>query len=213
MKYIIIAGPQCSGKTTALNFLADQFSEQIHIHEEINQYTLFPNSEMGSIIVDGEMEQKIHSADINKIQSIIPNNKIHIAETDIFHMAYYPLICGEHFYYKGKQDYEKALSRFKVFVIFIDAVPEISFQRRVENYLQRIKKAIQQNKLNGKAAVDFKTTMLNKYQERINKLYPLWIRVYDDIDFAVKKIKINNNHHQKDKFLQDIKTTVHSIIL
>ena len=199
----MIAGPQSSGKTTAWQYLKDKYSHLADFHPEINPYTLFKNTQLGSIIATAKMQKKIHQADLFRIKNI-RTNKIQVTETCLFHLVYYGLIIGTEFYYQAWQDYKQALSRFNLKIIFINTLPEISFARRRDNYQQRIVNEIETRQLKGEKADTFSKETMAKYKQRINDIYPWWMKVYQDIDYAKAKIMIENNHQFLDKFLKEV---------
>src|SRR3989339_284567 len=203
INYIVIAGPQSSGKTTAWQYLKDKYDHLADFHSEINQYTLFKNTQLGSIAVTAEMQIKIHQADLSRIKSIMAD-KVQVVETCLFHLVYYALIIGPDFYQQAWQGDQQAPSRFDLKIIFIDTTPKISFSRRRENYQQRITNEIKLQQLRGKKANEFSRQTMAKYKQRIDEIYPWWKKVYQDIDFAKTKIKIDNNHQSLDKFLAEV---------
>lgn len=209
INYIVIAGPQSSGKTTAWQYLKEKYANLADFNPEINPYTLFKNTQLGSIVATKKMQKKIHQADLTRIKNITIN-KTQVTETCLFHLVYYALIVGSDFYHQAWQDYKQALSSFNLKIIFINTLPEISFARRRENYQQRIDNEIKTRQLKGEKARTFSKETMAKYKQRINDIYPWWMKVYQDIDYAKTKVMIQNNHQFLDKFLGEVDFAFHS---
>ncbi len=201
---VVIAGPQASGKTTGWEFLKNKYGQVADFYEEMNQNILFPEKvKLGSIIVDAKMERKIHEADIASIAEMKMRNKLRVAETLMFHVVYYEEMVDKEFYERGKKDYQEALREFQVGVIFIDTRPEVSFRRRESEYERRIKNEIERRGLGGSEAKRFRQEMRGKYLRKMKERYPLWKQVYDEIDYAEKRV-IDNNDLSEEEFLKQV---------
>lgn len=192
---VVIAGPQASGKTTGWEFLKNKYGQMADFYEEINPYVVFPEkAKLGGLVVTPEMQLELHKVDIDILRKAVKTDKLKVFETLMFHGVYYP---------QGLSDYKKVLERKKVGIIFIDVKPEISFRRRKKEYLRRIEQEINEKKLIGEEAGEFEREMMDKYRQRIEKLYPLWKRVYDEIDYAEKRV-IDNNDLSEEEFLKQV---------
>lgn len=200
MKLVVIAGPQSSGKTTSLNHIKHKYRSDLDFHPEINQYNLYPKTtKLGSISVSSEMEQEIIRADLSHINNISPTSRIQVLETSVFHLVYSNHLAPS-IYQEAKMGYLKAISSHELYVIFIDSKPEISFARRKQNYLARVK-----DKPN-------KKELMAKYEQRINDLYPIWHQVYNEIDYAKDKTIIRNNHSDQDRFLREVEAAFTKVL-
>jgi thymidylate kinase len=193
IKYIVIAGPQSCGKTTAIEFLKAKYSDRFIFHPEINPYTVSKKAALGSIVTNNKIEHLIHSEVLKRIKNINGSTKSYIAETEIFHLAYILMLRGKSYYRKKMEEYIKALGKQELYVIFINTQPEISFKRREKEYLVRISKEVKRRCIQGLVVNKFKKEMLQKYEERIKEMYPNLITVYNDISFAEAKCTINNS--------------------
>jgi thymidylate kinase len=201
IKYIVIAGPQSCGKTTALEFLKAKYSDRLIFHKEINPYTVSNKAKLGSIVADNKIEHLIHSEVLKRIENINGNAMNYVAETEIFHLAYVLMLNGKKDYRKKMKEYIKALGKREFYVIFINTQPEISFKRRKDEYMARIRKEAVKRGMKRSVENKFRKEMLQKYEERIKEIYPNLITVYNDISFAKNKNIINNGSNSKKKFL------------
>lgn len=191
-KLLIIAGPQSSGKTTAFNYLKSKYPDY-HYQEEINPYYLAGKNHGGAAFTTNELELKLVEADLQMLCSL-KNKKLNgykgiICETSIFHLVYTENFCG----LKTADEYLKKYlllhDNFDSYLLFIDTKPEVSWRRRYPNYLTRTKS-------NGGIEA------LEKYQNTIYKLYPIWLKWYDRIPF--KKQTIRNSFITKETFIEKI---------
>ncbi len=203
-KIFVIAGPQSSGKTTAWQFLKDKYGSGVGFYEEMNSYVLFPKkSRMGNLAVDGEMEKKIHEADVTKVGEILKKDRVGVIETLMFHAVYYEEFVGEEFYYQGMRDYKEALQGVEVGVLFIDTKPEISFARRRDNYLQRIISETKRRGLRGEEARKWGEETMKKYEDKIKDRYQKWWQVFEELDYVKEKWVIENNERSEESFLNE----------
>lgn len=201
--FITIAGPQSSGKTTAFNHLREKHKDWYFV-EEINPYTIAGSDHPGGAYTDKELEIKITEVELAKIQAIrFDYSKVALIETGIFHSIYTQFFGGKKLADQYLEKYNQIYSDFNSFVIFIDTKPEVSFLRRKEKYLARIKK---------RGITEAKETnkVLKKYENIIYRLYPIWTRLYEKIDFP--KITIKNSYKTKDEFLAEIDDTIKSLL-
>ncbi len=204
-KIFVIGGPQSSGKTTAWQFLRDKYGSRVGFYEEMSPYVLFPEkSKMGNLAVDGEMEKKIHEADVARVSKILRENEVGVVETLMFHAVYYEEFVGEEFYCQGMKDYEEVLRGVEVGVLFIDTKPEISFARRRDNYLQRVVSETERRGLKGEEARKWSEETMKKYEDRIKNRYQKWWQVFEELDYVKKKWVIENNERSEESFLSEV---------
>lgn len=198
-KLIIIAGPQSSGKTTAFNHLKIKFPN-FHYQEEINPYLLRGSNHPGGAFTTHDLEMELVNEDIKELNNLNNRESNHhktiILETGIFHLVYAESFCGKKIADRYFEKYLKIISKFNTQIIYIDTKPEISWRRRYPDYLAR-------TKLNG----DVKA--LEKYQNKLYKLYPIWLKWYDRIPF--KKQTIRNSFITKDRFIEKIEENLKNL--
>lgn len=211
MKFVILAGPQSSGKTTAFNYLQKIYSDNLDSHYELNQTNVFQGVDMGCIAVTSNMEEKICFADIERVRSLVEVDKVQLYETAMFHLVYSQLLAPR-VYSNLRGEYKKSFAPHNLHIIFIDTPPDTTFARRKHIYEERIDKAIQKGETDGLDSVAYKDRMLTKYKKRMVDLYPHWHSVLQEIDYADSTTIINNNHDSKEKFLQDLKNSFEQII-
>jgi len=205
MKIIVIAGPQASGKTTVWRFLSDKYGGRAGFYEEMNPYVLFPEkARLGSVVVDAEMEKKIHEADVARIGEVLKEGMVGVIETLMFHAVYYEEFLGKEFYHQGMRDYEKALREVEVGVLFIDTTPEVSFARRRGEYWWRVVREIERRGLKGEEARRWGEEMMKKYETRMKDRYQKWWQVFEELDYVKEKWVIENNDRSRGSFLNEV---------
>ena len=213
MRYVIIAGPQSSGKTTAVNYLSTFYMGKVIVHREINPLLLYPKTaRLGSIAATGEMQNKIMRADLRRLKMVTNESKTHLAETDVFHLVYILLYLGEEAYKRAFQEYKEALTNFRTTVIFINTKPEVSFARRKEEYAKRVAAEVIRQEIPLEKEQDFTNKMLTVYQKRITDLYPLWLRVFNELNFCEAKIEVENNGLSEKGFVKQIQKTFAALV-
>lgn len=201
-KLLIIAGPQSSGKTTVLKLLETKYPEANFI-QETNQYSLVNKNHLGAAYVTCDIEKQIVSEDIRIIKKIDRNKNLVIMETGIMHMGYVEEICNKKIADRFFQKYISAHKDLEPTVIFIDTNPQISFKRRKKYYLQRI----QNIGITKSEEID---EILRKYENKIKKLYPYWLKYFKKVPF--KKIMIKNSQKSYNKFMREIEKKVTDIL-
>jgi nicotinamide riboside kinase len=193
-KLMIIVGPQSSGKTTLFNFLKTKIKKALFL-EEINPFTLVGKKHLGGAFVDLKLEKQIINEDLKRLKKIVyqPSEKeLVIEETGIFHLIYLKKLANEEICTHYFQKYFRLYNKIFPLIIFIDTKPQISWQRRKQIYLSRLKNITDQKQ---------KKLMLKKYREKIFELYPQWHWLYRYLPF--KKIIIKNSYKKKRDFLKE----------
>jgi len=215
-KLITIAGPQSSGKTTIFNLLKENYPQALFL-PEINPFT-FKKDHLGAAYVTKKFEKQIVEADINQIKNLkhslynnrLKNNKKSrprtvIVETGIFHLVYLDeTIVGKKTAEKFLSKYLLALQRFKPLILFIDTKPHVSWQRRKNHYIKRLKKT---KSTSGKEKKKF----LERHKAKIYRLYPLWLKHYQKLPF--KKIIVKNSYKDYSKFISETLSHISYLIL
>ncbi len=200
--YIIIAGPQSSGKSSLLKYLKTKYPKHIFI-EEKNPASVTGKKDFGAINSGSELEKKIIEEDIKHIQEIDRKNKIIIIESDIFHCVYADYFNGKKNANKYYRRYLKAHQGFNPVIIFINTLPEISWKRRRYKYVNRIRN----KKIKSKKEIK---KLLDRYQEIILQLYPIWIKYYKKVPF--KKLMIENSYKSKNEFINEVDKIILSLL-
>lgn len=197
---LVIAGPQSSGKSTAFRYL-QKIYKKVNFVPEVNPVTIVGNSHFGGAFADRKIQKIIAGITLQKLAEFSRTNNIYISETSIFGAVYYEKICGE----KEANDYlEKLINickKFKIIIIFIDTKPQISWSRRKNIYLKRIKHI--------KKASE-KKKMLDIYKKNLFDLYPIWLKYYHL--FPYQKFMIKNNRKSFSKFIKEVETKVAEIL-
>lgn len=193
-KLLIIAGPQSSGKTTVFELLKKKYAK-IKFIPEINPYAIAGNNHLGGAFVDAKLDKKIVDISIKKIAVVNKSYKTVCVETGPFHIAWLAENTDQKTVDVYFLKYLKALKPFEPTILFIDTKPAVSFRRRKNIYLSRIKKA----GINDRRE---KKRMLNKYENKIKRLYPLLIKYYKKLPFA--KIMIRNSYKSFRQFKNEV---------
>lgn len=200
---ITIAGPQSSGKTVAVNYLKKKHPSWGML-EVIDPYTIGGMEHPGAAYTDRDLQVNMMKIELIKLNSLRnKNNPIFMGELGIFrlvytHYFYHKKLAGEYF-----DKYIDVYNDFDSSIIFIDTKPEISFQRRKNKYVERIKN----RGITDKKSFD---QALKKYQDTIFHLYPHWLRFYEKINFP--KALIKNSYISESEFLNEIEKTVSSLL-
>ncbi len=201
--FITIAGPQSSGKTTALKHLQTEKKDWYFV-EEINPYTIAGINHPGAAFVDRDLEINLVKIELAKISSLKDRVQQNVAvETGIGHVVYTQFFAGKPIADQFYNDYLRLYNDLNPFLIFIDTRPEVSFSRRQKNYEERIK-----NK--GITGKKDKEKTLKKYRDIIFELYPLWLKFYEK--FPYPKVKIENSVLNREKFLNELNGVVNSLL-
>lgn len=190
--YICIAGPQSSGKSKAIKFLAQRLKD-IKIHKEINPFVIGSKNHLGGVFVGKNLERKIIETDLKRLLwlSKIKRRECHLVETGLFHLVYAQEKLGQGTFKKIKKEYQDLLNKIEVGVLFLDTKPQISWARRRGYYLKRTLAEIKKGGLRGVEAKKLQDQMMRKYKKRIFDLYPLWLKMFESLSYP--KVKIPNN--------------------
>lgn len=202
--FITIAGPQSSGKTTAFNYLQEKYPDWYFV-DEINPFTVVDKDHMGGAFVNEDLETKLLEIDLAKVKAVINSyNPIAIIETGILHVVYGEFFINNKLAKEYFEKYNRLYQELNSYIIYIDTRPEVSFQRRKAEYLNRIKK----RNINTPKEIQ---TALIKYQNTIYKLYPIWQKFYKRLKFPSKII--NNSYKTQEVFLKEIEKTIQNLLI
>lgn len=202
--FITIAGPQSSGKTTALDHLKKKYPDWFFI-EDINPYTIAGENHPGGAYTSEELEIKISEIVLAKVRNIKQRyNQNSAIETGIFHLVFMKFFGRKKLMDLFYPQYTSLYNELNSFIIFIDTNPKVSFARRKEKYIVRIKRI---------GITDKKKfeSMLKKYQDIVFRLYPHWLKFYEKITYS--KVLIKNSYISKQQFLNEIDRAVKSFPL
>lgn len=201
-EFLIIAGPQSSGKTTAFNYLKNKLinnhkkKETVKFFPEVNPYSIVGKDHLGGAFTNKELEIKIIKKDLELLKNInsLPDRMTPIIiETGIFHLVYGEIFCGVRITNSFYQKYLELHKNLKTKIIFIDTKPEVSWKRRKAIYKKRT--ANFTNPQERKKA-------LERYRLTIERLYPLWLKWYKKLPF--EKYMIRNSYKKERLFLREI---------
>ncbi|MCL4364639.1 deoxynucleoside kinase [Patescibacteria group bacterium] len=201
--FITIAGPQASGKTTALNHLKKHHQDWFFL-EDINPFTVIGKNHPGAAYTDTELEGKILeivSAKLHKIENHY--DQIIVAEMGIFHLVYGQFIGSKKLSNQFLPKFLKIYNEFNSSIVFINITPNVSFARKRKSYRQRIL---------AKGTTDDKeiSDSLTVYKHAINNIYPYWLDLYQRLDFP--KITIENSDLTEKEFLAKLDSVIKKII-
>lgn len=153
------------GATAPLLFPLQE-SRQIVVHK----YML-----LGAIFMNLEQEQEVVSCDLGRMDLVLQRNQkqlVYLDECNIFTLAH----AAAHMITGVEQYWDEYISRLKqldAMVIFLDVPPAISWERRCRKYEKRL---VYFPENEHKA-------IMRRYQEYMEKLYPLLLDIYRRLPF------------------------------
>jgi len=179
--FIIVAGPQGSGKSTAQRHLAQRYSNIVILIEAAR--TLFDEDRSKGIVSGGALvgsgfEKRIMNLDLERMSKISlegDSQRIYLDETNIFSVAHESL-KDTAFAQQMYESYMKALRSFRVGILFTNVSPEISWMRRRRLYERRYK-----------GMTDFEER-IRKSREYLWRIYPEMIKLYERLPFAKRLV-------------------------
>jgi len=188
--YIIVGGPQASGKSTLIRHLRSTFRNTQFL-QETRQIVVRRYDLLGAIFMSEVDELEIIYSDLLRLTTVIRSQHpdIHVDETSVFtlgHARAHGIDLLEGYF----SHYCKLLSRLTAGVIFLDARPAISWERRKARYEDRLLGSPDH----------LRTALLAKYREYLFKLHPELCSVYEMIAFPKRRV---NSETDQSKFLAD----------
>lgn len=196
--FIIITGPQSSGKTSSFKHLK-KLHKRAKFIEEVTPYD-FKGSDHPKYISTYGIQEALAKKTIALLKKIDPKDN-YFMETGPMQIVYLEKYSGlkqANFYY---EKFLRIMEHWNPILVFIDTKPEISFKRRRNTYLERIKK----HKLQ-----DSRKTVMNTYREKIFRLYPLWHKWLKKFPF--KKVIIKNSYKSEAEFKANLDKVILSLI-
>jgi thymidylate kinase len=216
--YIILAGPQAAGKSTALNYISCNYQSRVSpesaqefgakipryapnghgslptnlvILQEMRQMVLRNHSVPGGVFVDWAGEAEIIDKDLQRLDEIIArkDNRVYIDETNIFTLAHAQFHNIE--IEPCFKEYIKRLEQTNPLIIFLDVSPDTSWQRRKSRYEERVMDF----------PADAKAKALNRYRDYLKKIHQELYKFYERLDLP--KVMINT-----EKPLEDVLTEI-----
>ena len=199
MKTIIIAGPKSAGKTTLFNHLQSIFGSYPHIffQPEINPYTFKGKNFAGGAFTDQQLQARIVKATLETAQQLVlSNHKIIFWETGLFNLAYVKY-HSQKWYKDLKPQFIKLFTPLSPIIIFIQTPPSICWQRRKDNYLNRIQKYLKDQNITDPAQINSITNKrLQTYKTNLYQMHDHFNQVLDDQPFPT--LIIDNRTQQQD---------------
>lgn len=196
-EFIIIAGPQASGKSTVITKLSEQCRNVFPLLsrtkkgfpilfplQESRQIIVHQNILLGAIFMTPEQEIEVVQCDLRRMDLILSREDdrslVYLDECNIFtiaHAAAHGVTQISEFW----QEYLARLEKLEAKVIFLDVPPETSWLRRKQRYEERL--------------IYFPETqyagIMDRYHEYINRLYPELLEVYEKIPLPKSRIEAN----------------------
>ncbi len=192
-KLFIIAGPQSAGKVTLLNYLRKKHKNWFYV-DEVNPASVTGKKYFGAINTTAELEKRIIEEDIKNIKNIRRDHNVIILNTGIFHYVfalYFNYKKLANYFFKQYLNAHKGLNPY---VIFINAIPEVSWERRKPKYIKRI----EDKGITDPAIIE---QHLAKYKKIIDTVYPYWFECYNRVPYP--KLIIENSNKKKNAFLKE----------
>ncbi|HLC48860.1 MAG TPA: hypothetical protein VJI96_00540 [Candidatus Andersenbacteria bacterium] len=193
-RLVIIAGPQAAGKSTTITALQSQNvssllgcgkSPVIFPLQESRQITAHRHMLLGAIFMTLEQELEVVNCDLERMDFILErtqNQFLYVDECNIFttaHAKAHGILELEQYW----NQYITRLHRLDAVVIFLDVVPDISWERRRHKYEQRLIYFPENER----------ETILERYRLYLTKLHPLLHEVYDRLPFPKAIIDGNSS--------------------
>ena len=181
MTYIVVAGPQASGKSVAQRHIARTY-KNIIVLREAGQILLERERErknvLGGALVDSEFEKRVLQLDLARMQNIRhkPGSYVYVDESSIFAVAHARVKnpdLAEILFLK----YTQALDSFNTGIVFTHVAPEISWERRERVYARRYE-----------GASDLAARM-KRSKEYIFQLYPHLVALYRTLPYPKQQVE------------------------
>jgi len=189
--YILIAGPQASGKSTAVRFLGEILPKAV-VHNECGAFVLSSMRGSGGAFVTEDMERKILECELGKLRGIVDG--VHVDETGIFSVAHARALGFSELAEEFLPRILDELGRFDVRVIFVDTDSAISWERRKHVYIDR----------------GFSSDEMEKARAKIDRTEGELMRFYENSSF--EKVLIENNSSDLIEFRGKIEKTINQIL-
>ncbi len=190
-EFILIAGPQAAGKSTAIARLNEYYRSISALFGRKSTPPLFPLQEsrqivvhthmlLGAIFMKLEHECQVVDCDWNRMDKLVKEKAgkaIYLDECNIFTLAHARAhgITGLKDKWSG---YTRRLEALQAKVIFLDIPPEISWERRKAKYEERL--------------IYFPRSqhkrILASYKHYLMKVHPLLHEVYDRLPLPKRMI-------------------------
>lgn len=196
--FIILTGPQSSGKTSSFRHLKSVYKSAKFI-EEVTPYD-FKGSDHPKYISTYGIQEELAKKTITLLKKIDPEDN-YFMETGPMQIVYLEKYSGVEkasLYFKK---FLKIMTAWNPILVFIDTKPQISFKRRKNIYLKRIEK----HKLQ-----DSRKAFMDIYRQKIFKLYPLWHKWLNKFPF--EKIIIKNSYKSEEEFRVNLDKIILSLI-
>ena len=177
--YVIIGGPQASGKSVAKKHLEETY-ENIVIFPESAQ-TILNNYRKKGIILGGalaniDFQKRILESDLERMKRIHKSREVvYVDESNLFTVAHV-IVKNSKLADLFLAKYMQTLESFEVGIIFTDIAPDVSWKRRKQVYMKRYE-----------GTPNFKDNMKHS-KEYIFQLYPHLIELYDALPYPKQKI-------------------------
>jgi len=179
--YVIIGGPQASGKSLAQRHIGTTY-RNIVVLQEAAQVLLEREREKGNVLggalVDREFEWRVLQFDLERMGNILhkPSNDIYVDESNIFTAAHARVKnadLAETLFLK----YTQALDSLSTGIVFIHVTPEVSWRRRGLAYVKRYQ-----------GSVDFEDRM-KRSKEYIFQLYRHMTALYQALPYPKQQVE------------------------
>ncbi len=210
MTIILITGPQSSGKTTLFNYLKNQYPKA-RFQPEINPYSILAKHS-GSAFVTEDLQTEISRLTIKQFRAFsnLPQSTLILWETGFMNLAYMQRDLKPKNYSHFKNLYLKLAHSTDMKAIFIDTKPQVSWQRRKDIYLNRVKHYLEDNQItdpNGQKKVT--TTRMAKYKDNLYLMYPLFKQAVKILNLPTYVVQ--NNNGSLESFLKQARQIVDRI--
>ena len=133
-KAILVAGPQASGKTSAIKLLSQLY--EVKAWEE-PATIVFKRYKIRGAIESKSLQEKIWETDIHQLENL-DEEKINLLDNNFVNFAFYLYHHGITLESLRKIEiYLKRLKKIDLTILFLDTSPKTSFERKREIYMKR----------------------------------------------------------------------------
>jgi thymidylate kinase len=190
--FVVLAGPQCAGKSTAKNYLyarymtresRSQFPRKtpprnLRLLQEMRQLVMHERGIHSAIFIDSETEQEIIARDLARLRTTLCTNResTFLDETSVFTLAHarrQGLPIDESF-----ARYREHLASLDAVMLFLDVPPTVSWARRKARYQERIVGF----------PLDEAAVVLSLYREYLDAVYAETLDLMNRIDLPTYRI-------------------------
>ena len=181
LSYLVLAGPQAAGKSTAQKAIAR--AATITPLEEARQIVVHRHRLKGAIFMNKHHELEVINIDMHRMTRIMDTprgERGFLDETNVFTMGH-ALAHGIDLVEGHYRQYMDMLKRLDARILFIDVPPWLSWERRKPRYEERLIGF----------AEEARQARLSEYRGYLDRLYPQLVSIYERLELP--KIRVDGS--------------------